>query len=322
MARTTRSKAAATTADATTTTTVTTTAAVTKPEKKELKDGSTRTRRQQRHAVRRNLYKKAKKHQEAEVLHKTLKSADTPIGRKERSALRAQFYQPWRPRAKASSRKVTELEKLVKRQQEEIRELRKLAVGSSIPKLQPPASPSVAEVDGELEPDSSPVKIRDQLFADASRSPGGNGGAEEEEGTTILEVEEVVEISAGDDAGEPMEGVQETTLVTSVEQDVEYPTLPLVEEITQVTEVSGSAEADESISQHQQEEEHEAKVSAEGADATTDSAPALAADTPIKSKVEIRDSSADSNAGTPRNVRRSPRKKAKRRSFAGHSYVG
>lgn len=319
MARTTRSKAAATMADSTTTTTVTTTATATKPEKKELKDASTRTRRQQRHAVRRNLYKKAKKHQEAEVLHKTLKSADSPIGRKERSVLRAQFYQPWRPRGKASSRKVTELEQLVKRQQEEIRELRKLAVGSGVPKLQPPASPSVADVYGEAEPDSSPVKIRDQLFADASRSPGGNEGAEEE-GTTILEVEEVVEISAGDDAGEQMEGVQETILVTSVERDVEYPVLPLVEETTQVIEENGGAEADENSGQQQEEEEP--KVSEEGADAAADPAPAPAADTPIKSKEEVRDSSADSNAGTPRNVRRSPRKKAKRRSFAGHSYAG
>ncbi|KAI3395134.1 hypothetical protein diail_1749 [Diaporthe ilicicola] len=320
MARTTRSQAAATTADATsgvatTRATITTTANVTKPEKKELNGGSAKTKRQQRHALRRRLYQKARRHQEVEALRSTLKPAGTTIGKKEQSALRAQLYGPG---AGASARKVGELENLVKKQQEEIRELRKLAVGS-VPKLQPPASPSVAEVD--IEPDSSPAKIRDQLFAEASRSPGGAGGAVEE-GTTILEVEEMVEVPAGDDDGEPMEGVRDTTVVTSVEQDVEYQALPLVEETTQATEENGQAEADESGAHDHQQQENEQKASEEAAGAATDPAPVPAADTPIKSKEEIRDSSADSNAGTPRSVRRSPRKKAKRRSFAGHSYVG
>lgn len=320
MARTTRSKAAAATApeavtpEAVTTeavtTEVTTSAATTngitnQAVKEEPKDDS-KPKSRQRRGLRRKLYKKAKRHQGAEELHKAMESAaGKPMSKKERSALRAQVYQPHRVRAKATTRKVSELEKLVRRQQEEIRELRKLAVGGGIPKLQPPASPPAEELDVDAEPDSSPAKIRDQLFADAALSSGGA-----QDGTTILEVEEVVERPAGGDAaaGEPMEGVEETTVITSVEQDVvEYPTLPSVEETAQV----GEAKQEEAVEE------------AAGA-AVPDSTPKLAADTPIKSKEEVRDSSAeDSNAGTPRNVRRSPRKKApKRRSFAGHSYVG
>lgn len=240
-----------------------------------------------------------------------MESAGKPMSKKERSALRAQTYLPHRVKAKATNKKVSDLEKLVRKQQEEIRELRKLAVGS-IPKLQPPASPPAEETEVNAEPDSSPAKIRDQLFADAARSSGGDGAAQD--GTTILEVEEVVERPAGDEAaGEPMEGVEETTVVTSVEQDVEYPALPSVEETTQV------AEENSGDKQEDQPESVEEAASA----AVPDSTPKLVADTPIKSKEEARDSSAeDSNAGTPRNVRRSPRKKAKRRSFAGHSYVG
>lgn len=309
MARTTRSKAAATAPDAVTadatTSTVNTNSTATKPEKEEPKDDS-RPRGQQRRGLRRKLYKKAKRHQNTEELHKTMESAGKPMSKKERSALRAQAYQPHRLRAKATTKKVSDLEKLVMKQQEEIRELRKLAVGS-IPKLQPPASPPAEELELDAEPDSSPAKIRDQLFADAARSSGGDG-------TTVLEVEEVVERPAGDEAGgEPMEGVEETTVVTSVEQDVEYPTLPSVEETTQVVEENSG---------DKQEDQPETVEEAAGA-AAPDSTPKLAADTPIKSKEEVRDSSAeDSNAGTPRNVRRSPRKKAKRRSFAGHSYAG
>lgn len=317
MARTTRSKAAATAPDPITaepvTAEVTTSAASTngtetKPENEEPKDDS-RPKGQQRRGLRRKTYQKKRMQRGLGELQKTLESAaGKPLSKRERSALRAQVHQPHRLRTKPATRKVSELEKVVKKQQEDIRELRKLAVGSA-PKLQPPASPP-AQPEVDAEPDSSPAKIRDQLFADAARSGGG------EDGTTVLEVEEVVvERPAGDDsAGEPMEGVQETTVVTSVEQDVEYPTLPSVEEIAQAAEENGG---------EKQEDQPEAAEEAAGA-AAPDPAPKLAADTPIKSKEEVRDSSAeDSNAGTPRNVRRSPRKKApKRRSFAGHSYVG
>lgn len=314
MARTTRSKAAATapdpvtteavTAEVTTTSAANTNGAATKSEKDE-----SRSKGQRRRGLRRKVYKKAKRHQNVEELQKTMESAaGRPMSKKERSVLRAQAHTPHRVRAKATTRKVSELEKIVKKQQEEIRELRKLAVGS-IPKLQPPASPPpAAGPEDDAEPDSSPAKIRDQLFADAARSSGGDGAAQE--GTTVLEVEEVVVESAG----EPMEGVQETTVVTSVEQDVEYPALPSVEEIAQAAEENSG---------DKQEDQPEAVEEAAGA-AAPDPAPEPAADTPIKSKEEVRDSSAeDSNAGTPRNVRRSPRKKApKRRSFAGHSYAG
>lgn len=322
MARTTRSKAAAaapedvtTEAPADVTTSAvntTTTENQPEPEKQEPKDDS-RTKSKQRRANRRSLYKKAKRHQAAVELQKSLESAGKPMGRKERYALRVQTYRPHRQKNKATSKKVSELENLVKKQQEQIKELRKLAMGTT-PKLQPPASPPTTGMEVDEEPDSSPAKIRDQLLTDASRSPVA-------EGQTIVEVEEVVKRPAGESAsGEPMEGVQETTVVTSVEQDVDYPTLPSVEEPTQAVE-ENSGEDVNGASDNKQEDQPEV---ADGThDTATNQAVKLSADTPIKSKEEVRDSSAeDSNAGTPRNVRRSPRKKAKRRSFAGHSYVG
>lgn len=318
MARTTRSKAAAAapktvTAEAAKTDVITPAANTngnsTEPEKKSKDESKIRSRK--RRDLRRKLYQKSTRQQGIKELQKRLESDGKPMSKKERAALKAQMYRPLRLQAKSTTKKVSELEKLVKKQQEEIRELRKLAVGSA-PKLQAPASPPPAELEVDAEPDSSPAKIRDQLFADASRSGG----------TTVLEVEEVVERPAGDDtAGEPMEGVQTTTVVTSVEQDAEYPTLPSVEESTQGADENSGAEVD-LVSGNKQEDQSES-VEEGAATTATDSAANLAADTPIKSKEEARDSSAeDSNAGTPRNVRRSPRKKAKRRSFAGHSYVG
>lgn len=322
MARTTRSKAAAAapktvTAEAAKTD-VTTAAAntngnATEPEKKS--KGNSKIHSRKRRGLRRKLHQKSTRQQGIKELQKRLESDGKPMSRKERAALKAQMYQPLRLQAKSTTKKVSELEKLVKKQQEEIRELRKLAVGSA-PKLQAPASPPPAGLELDAEPDSSPAKIRDQLFADASRSSGGEAPAQG--GTTVLEVEEVVERPAGDD---PMEGVQTTTVVTSVEQDVEYPTLPSVEESTQGADENSGAEVD-LVTGNKQEDQSEA-VEEGAATTAADSAAKLAADTPIKSKEEARDSSAeDSNAGTPRNVRRSPRKKAKRRSFAGHSYVG
>lgn len=321
MARTTRSKAAAAAPEAVTTEApadVTTTAANTtapenqpEPEKQQPKDGS-RTRSKQRRANRRNLYKKAKRHQGVVGVQKSLESAGKPMGRKERYALRVQAYRPHRQKAKATSKKVSELESLVKKQQEQIKELRKLAMGTT-PNLQPPASPPTAGMDVDEEPDSSPAKIRDQLLTDASRSPVADGQTVVE-----VEVEEVATRPAG--SGQPMEGVQETTVVTSVEQDVEYPTLPSVEEPTQAVEETSGKDVNGVIDNKQ---EHQPEVVEGTHDTAKDAALKLSADTPIKSKEEVRDSSAeDSNAGTPRNVRRSPRKKAKRRSFAGHSYVG
>lgn len=323
MARTTRSKAAAVAPEAVTTEAPADVAASTantnatqaqpEPEKQGPKDDS-RTKGKQRRANRRNLYKKAKRHQGVVDLQKSLESAGKPMGRKERYAIRVQAYQPHRQKAKATSKKVSELENLVKKQQEQIKELRKLAMGTT-PKLEPPASPPTAGMELDEEPDSSPAKIRDQLLTDASRSPGG-------EGETVVEVEEVVTRSAGDGvAGEPMVDVQQTTVVTSVEQDVDYPTLPSVEEPTQAVEENSSEEVNGAGDDKQEDQPEVADEQTRGA--TTTPAPKLSADTPIKSKEEVRDSSAeDSNAGTPRNVRRSPRKKAKRRSFAGHSYVG
>ncbi|POS72531.1 hypothetical protein DHEL01_v209076 [Diaporthe helianthi] len=322
MARSTRPKAAPAAPEAVTTEAptgvtkpaVSPTATESKPQVEEQgpKDG-TMSNRKQRRANRRNLYKKAKKHQDVVEMQKSLESAGKPMSRKERYALRMQNYKPHRQKAKATSKKVSELENLVKKQQEQIKELRKLAMGTT-PTLPAPASPPTVGMEVDEEPDSSPAKIRDQLLTDASRSPIG-------EGQTTVEVEEVVTRHAGEDAsGEPMEVIHETTVITSVEQDLEYPTLPSVEEPTQAVEENGGGDVN-GASDNKQENQPER---AEGTHGTIKNpALKLSADTPIKPKEDARDSSAEeSNAGTPRNVRRSPRKKAKRTSFGGQSHVG
>lgn len=162
-------------------------------------------------------------------------------------------------------------------------EIRSLRGLNGVSRLEP-TTPSKRSSGAEA--DSSPVKIAQQLL----------GSDVDAEGEDVAD-----EVTLGVSA---MEGVEGSA--------VGYPTLPSVEDgDVVVEEVKETIERDDS--------DHNAAEKLKNLPAVTP------VDTPSKGKknVEVRDSSADSNAGTPRNVRRSPRKKTvKRRSFAGHSYAG
>lgn len=325
MARASRAKAATAAAAA-----AATTPTKAPPKKEETKDA--KTSRDRHNALRRKLYKKARRAKQVEAVRAAARKAegasDPAAAKKQLSSLRGQIYRQWKPRAGGSGAdKVAELERLVRLQQEEIQALRRsLQAEGDVARLEPPASPDVEEEEEEEDPDSSPVKIREQLLNDVSQSPGGAGGeALEEPLATTVEVEEVVETTAGDDdEPEGMDGVEETTVATSIEKDVDYPTLPSVEMV--VEEVQQTIEEDNNNSTTAAAAADESPEEPAAATATamvvTSSAPTKNG-TPSRTVLEAsRDSSAeDSNAGTPRNIRRSPRKRAaKRGSLVGHSY--
>lgn len=272
-------------------------------------------------ARRRNLYNKAKRAQQIQAIKTALQVADDPATKKELSKLRGQIFKP----RKTDSEQLQKLKILVRKQQKEIEGLRKTMPGADVPRLEPPASPTVEEA-GE-EPDSSPVKIQQQLLLQVAHS-SNDRDAEPEAPSTALEVEEIVEETTENGHQEQMEGVEMTTVTTTTatnnttittQSDIEYPTLPTVEANDAANEVKATIEEDSSP------ERQEANVgqSSQAKDVAAESGqvtPKLSG-TPLKPTEHFRDSSADSNAGTPRNVRRSPRKRTKRRSFAGHSYA-
>lgn len=252
-------------------------------------DTDFKTPRSSHNALRRQQYKRAKRAQKINAVKTAIKTADNPVAKKEALALKGELYRTWKPR---SEKKVAELERIVKAQQAEIEELRRLAQGGAVPRLEPVSTPRRAT--REAEADSSPVKIQQQLMEDLAAS------SNPEEPGKVLEVEEVVqETTEGE--GEPMNGVEETTVATSIEKEVDHPTLPSVE----VEEVKQTIEQDSLKGQ-------------EAEDAQTAAADEPAITLVEAKKLEVRESSADTNAGTPRNVRRSPRKRTvKRRSLAG-----
>lgn len=349
MARASRAKAKATAAAAAATT-------PTKALKKEETKGA-KTSRDKHNALRRKLYKKARRARQVAAVQAALRKAnanaaaaagegDPGAEKKQLASLRGQAYRQWRPRGAAGAGRAAELERLVRLQREEIEALRRSlgqrqdeGIPGGVPRLEPPVSPAAADegVDSDEGPDSSPVKIRQQLLNDVSQSPARAGEEAREdvnaprEPSTVVEVEEIVETTAGgnEDVPEGMEGVEATTVAASIEKDVDYPTLPSVEleeeapvvdeEVQQTIEedISPAAAAAAAV------DESDAKEQQATAAASTP-APTSKNSTPSLSREQARDSSAEgSNAGTPRNVRRSPRKRTvKRRSFAGHSYAG
>lgn len=245
--------------------------------------------RSSHNALRRQQYKRAKRAQKINAVKTAIKAADNPVAKKEALTLKGELYRTWKPR---SEKKVAELERIVKAQQAEIEELRRLAQGGAVPRLEPVSTPRRAT--REAEADSSPVKIQQQLMEDlgASSNP--------DEPANVAQVKEIVqETTGGED--ELMTGVEGTTVATSIEKEVDYPTLPLGE----AEEIKETVEEDSRRTQ---------KI--EKAQPAVADEPVL---TPVEAKkLEVRESSADTNAGTPRNVRRSPRKRTvKRRSLAG-----
>lgn len=300
-------------------------AAASKPGKVEkvLQEKSSNVSRKAKKAQRTRLYKKTKRARQLEAIKTALQGADDPAKKKELAKLKGQIFKP----KSRGSEQLQQLRLLVKKQQEEIEELKKTLQGASIPILEPPASPLVEEA-GE-EPDSSPVKIQQQLMLEVAQS--SNAGDDDAEAPSpFLVVEEVVEQAAGDDLAEQMEGVETTTTMTETtttittnENGVGYPTLPTVEGDDAVEEVKETIEETNNSPERQETnvvESSQVKETSEEAMGSGQVTPKFSG-TPLKPTEKFRDSSADSNAGTPKSVRRSPRKRTKRRSFAGHSYA-
>ncbi|KAF3767142.1 hypothetical protein M406DRAFT_328241 [Cryphonectria parasitica EP155] len=240
-------------------------------------------------------YKQAKRAKQVQALESAIRAAESPASKKALAALEAQVFQPWKFRGSKGGSKVAQLEKLVKEQQEEIRGLRKMVlVGKGGPKLEP-VSPNVIRgaAGKDDEPDSSPVKIREQLANDIAPS-------NEEEDENAQEV--VLETTEG---AEPEQMDVEPAVVPSIEDEaVEYPTLPSVE-VDDVQETSEEIKSGENGTEQQQQQSEELEASQPQQQEST-----AAVDTPSKPpRRHTRASSADSHAGTPRNVRRSPRKR-------------
>lgn len=248
---------------------------------KKAADTDFKTPRSAHNATRRQQYKRAKRAQQVHTVKEAIAAADSssnttnPAAKKEALARKGELYRTWKSRG---VKKVGELQRLVVAQQAEIEELRRLAQGGSVPTLEPAATPRRGKGKGKnaaaaAEVDSSPVKIQQQLMEDV-------------EG----ELEVVKQTITGGDS--QTEGAEEMTVTTSIEEEVDYPTLPSVE-AEEVVE-DGSV-----VSKEASEEPAAAKK---------------------KSRKEVvRDSSADTNAGTPRNIRRSPRKRAVKRKSTGGS---
>lgn len=292
--------------------------------------------RKAKNARRRNQYKKVLRARKLEAIKTALQGADDPATKKELAKLRGQVYRP-QEKKKKDSEQLQQLKVLLKKQQDEIEALKKALQGAAVPRLYPPASPTVDEEAGEA-PDSSPTKIQEQLLMEVAQSSyDDNDDAEPEVPSTTVEVEEIVEETTGDGQAEQMEGVETTTVTTTTttttitadNEEVDYPTLPTVERDDAANEIKQTIEQASSSPERQEANDVTAPSSQVKAEATGEEemtrsgqvTPKLSG-TPLKPTEQFRDSSADSNAGTPRTVRRSPRKRTvKRRSFAGHSYA-
>lgn len=298
-------------------------AAASKPVKVEKVDEETpKTSRKAKLAQRRRLYKKTKRARQIEAIKTALRGADDSNTKKELVKLQGQIFKP----KKKDPAELQQLKLLLQKQQEEIETLKKALQGANVPRLEPPASPTVEEA--REEPDLSPVEIQEQLFMEVAQSSyDEDADADAKVSSAALKIEQVVEETTGANQAEQMEGVETTTVTTTTttEHHVEYPTLPSVEgheaanDVKETIEGAGSPERQEGneVAQSSQAKEKAGDQTAGSGQVT----PAKLSGTPLRPTEEFRDSSVDSNAGTPRNVRRSPRKRAKRRSFAGHSYA-
>lgn len=238
-------------------------------------------------AQRVKKHKQAKRAQQAQALQAAIRTADSPAARKELASLEGRVYQPWKFRRGKSAAGVAQLERIVKEQEEEIRGLKRTLQGQVVPSLEPATPVNLAADEG---PDSSPVKIQEQLMNDIGQASGEPEGG--------LEVQEVVEETTEDAKPEHVDGV-EASVTTEVEKTVEGPTLESVEAEEVQETVEKDAEPAKAV-----EQPHGAASAAAEARIGTPSIP---------KKLELRDSSADSSAGTPRNLRRSPRKRTVKR---------
>lgn len=302
MAPTTRVKAAATKPEATKP--ETSKPDGTKPETQSKGKKAAKDYRQKRQALRQKLYKKSKMTQRKKVFQGAIKSADSA---EVKTSLRAAVYRRWTP--KSTGEKTAEVEELVKKQEEKARELKKRqaekkaakaeaekpkpAAGKKVRKPRSPSAPrrkskkaakevlteaaAVAEPMEGVEEAKTPTSPEKEVEASKSTSSSPVKTSKQPTEKAAEDSAAPAEVAAPAPTAEPMEGVEETQ-----EKEVEYPTLPSVEE----------ADAG-----------HEAKETVE------EPAVKKRTSTPAKPKYAPRELSAESNAGTPRTLRRSPRKR-------------
>ncbi|KAK7748647.1 hypothetical protein SLS53_000668 [Cytospora paraplurivora] len=217
--------------------------------------------RQKRQALRQKRYQAAKISLRKKVFQDAIKSAGTA---KEKSSLRAAIFRRPTPNSKGTET-LAELEALVKKQEEETREQKKKQ------RVQKAAKAEAAKPEA-----AKPVK---KAAGKVKKSPATPKAKAVKKGTAAPE--EVVATTEG----EPMQGVEETKVVESVEKDTDHHVIPSIEEIKETIE------------------EETAPASPPG---TEDKQ----VDTSATLQVP-RESSAESHAGTPRTLRRSPRKRTK-----------
>lgn len=277
----------------------------TKPETQSKGKKAAKDYRQKRQALRQKLYKKSKMTQRKRVFQGAIKSADSA---EVKTSLRAAVYRRWNP--KSTGEKTAEVEELVKKQEEKVRELKKRqaekkaakaeaekpkpAAGKKVRKPRSPSAPrrkgkkaakevsteaaAVAEPMEGVEETKTPTSAEEEVKTSnsTSTSPVKKSKQPTERAAEDSAVPAKIEPPAAA-AAEPMEGVEETK-----KEEVEYPTLPSVEE----------ADAGHEVKETVEEPAVKKRTS-----------------TPAKPKYAPRELSAESNAGTPRTLRRSPRKR-------------
>lgn len=276
----------------------------TKPETESKGKKAAKDYRQKRQALRQKLYKKSKMTQRKKVFQGAIKSADSA---EEKTSLRAAVYRRWT--SKSTGEKRAEVEELVKKQEEKVRELKKRqtekkaakaeaekpkpAAGKKVRKPRSPSAPrrrskkaakeisteaaAVAEPMDGVEETKTPTSAEKEVEASKSTSSSPVKKSKQPTEKAAEDSAASAEVAEAAAAAEPMEGVEETQ-----EKEVEYPTLPSVEE----------ADAGHEVNETVEEPAVKKRIS-----------------TPAKPKYAPRELSAESNAGTPRTLRRSPRKR-------------
>lgn len=88
------------------------------------------TKRQKRKTLRSHEYKRQKRRRAVQALKTFAQDPEQPLSKAQRNQARAEIYRQWTPKAQKSE-KLSELEQVVLRQQEEIQQLRQQVGGTS-----------------------------------------------------------------------------------------------------------------------------------------------------------------------------------------------
>lgn len=243
-------------------------------------DTAFKTPRSAHNALRRAQYKRVKRVQQLHAVKASVKTATASKDPIARKAASARRGDVYRTWKPRAETKLDELQRVVKAQQAEIEQLRQLAQGGGgVPTLEPVATPRRAKGEEEEEEEAD--------------------DAEEVDSSPVKIQEQLIEDLVASSKGEGV--VEGTTGTTGIETELGDAALLSVE----------AEEANATV--------EDVKAQVEDAIGELAAAPAKA-DTPLKKsrKDAVRESSADTSAETPRNIRRSPRKRTvKRKSLGG-----